>query len=251
VRSQQTSESGTGSPQAIGVPGALTNQPPVPATAPLTQPPAPGTPGGAGTGGSSQNFAKNATINYEVDKTVRHTKGVPGNVRRLSVAVVVNHKADPTKPKPVPLTAAEIKQITDLSREAMGFSQDRGDTLNVANALFTAPEKEEVPDTPIWANAELMSILKEVLRYLIIGGIAFWVWTRLLKPVVDKLLEPPPPAEEKDEVEIGADGLPHLVHHHPHQAYEDKLAEARELAKKDPKAVAIMIKEWVDGGDGK
>jgi flagellar M-ring protein FliF len=250
VRSQQTAESGTGTPQAVGVPGALTNQPPVPATAPLTTPAAPGTPGGASGTGTNQNYAKNATINYEVDKTIRHTKGVPGSVRRLSVAVVVNHKSDPTKPKPIPLTAAELKQITDLSREAMGFSQDRGDTLNVANAPFTAPEKEVVPDAPFWQNAELIATVKDLLKYLIIGGILFWLWTRVLKPIVDKLLEPPPPPEETDEVEIGPDGMPHLVHH-PHQAYEEKLAEARELAKKDPKAVAMMIKEWVDGGDGK
>jgi flagellar M-ring protein FliF len=251
VRSQQTAESGTGSPQAIGIPGALTNQPPVPATAPISQPAVPGAATGGGAAGTSQNYARNATINYEVDKTIRHTKGVPGTVRRLSVAVVVNHKSEAGKPKPIPLSAAEIKQITDLSREAMGFSQDRGDTLNVANAPFTAPEKEVVADTPIWANAELMATLKDLLKYLLVGAGLFWVWTRLLKPIVDKLLEPPPPPPPMDdEMEIGADGLPHLAHD-PKKSYEDKLAAARELAKQDPKAVAIMIKEWMDGGDGK
>jgi flagellar M-ring protein FliF len=44
-----------------------------------------------------QNFSKNSTINYEVDKTVRHTKGVPGSIRRLSVAVVVNFRAEAPK----------------------------------------------------------------------------------------------------------------------------------------------------------
>ena len=187
---------------------------------------------------------------------MRHTKGMPGVVRRLSVAVVVNHRTDPGKPKPTPLTAAEIKQVTDLAREAMGFSQQRGDTLNVANAPFTAPEKEVVPDSPIWKDAELIALLKELARYLVIGGIAFYLWTRMLKPVVDKLLEPPPPPPQKDEseqdgVEIGPDGMPHFVNHNAHQAYEDKLAAARELARNDPKAVANMIKEWIDGGEGK
>ena len=245
IRSQQTAEAGSGSPQAAGIPGALSNQPPVPATAPLTQPGQPGA-GNAAAAGSSQNFTKNATINYEVDKTIRHTKGVPGSVRRLSVAVVVNHRKDPTKPKPVPLTPAELKQITDLAREAMGFNKDRGDTLNVANAPFTPPEKEVVADAPLWANQELIATLKELARYLILAGIAFWLWTRLLKPVFEKLMEPPPPrlAPEKNEFEVGADGMLHR-----HRGYDEKLADARETAKKDPKAVANMIKEWVDGGE--
>jgi flagellar M-ring protein FliF len=257
IRSQQTNEAGTGSPAAVGVPGALSNQPPAPATAPITQPAAPGTPGNPPTtsGTSNINYSRNATVNYEVDKTVRHTKGMPGMVRRLSVAVVVNHKTDPTKPKPIPLTEAELKQVNDLTREAMGFSKERGDTLNVANAPFTPPEKEVVPDSPIWKDAELIALLKELVRYLVIGGIAFYLWTKILKPVVDKMLEPPPPppepeeAEGTDTIEIGPDGLPHVVHHDPHKAYEEKLAEARALAAKDPKAVANMIKEWMDGGE--
>ena len=137
IRSQQTAEVGSGSPAAAaGIPGALTNQPPVPATAPLVQS-AQNFPVGTGGANGSQNFTKNATINYEVDKTIRHTKGVPGTVRRLSVAIVVNHRKDPSKPKPIPLSAAELQQITDLAREAMGFSRERGDTLNVANVPFT------------------------------------------------------------------------------------------------------------------
>lgn len=258
IRSQQTTEAGTGTPSAVGVPGALTNQPPTPATAPITTA---GAGGGAGNPPSPSNvaginFQRNATVNYEVDKTVRHTKGVPGVVRRLSVAVVVNHKTDPTKPKPVPLSEAELKQITELAREAMGYSKDRGDTLNVANAPFTPADKEVIPDMPIWKDAELISLLKELARYLIIGGAAFYLWMRMLKPVVDRLMvAPPPPPEVKmetgDTMEIGPDGMPRVMHHNPHQMYDDKLARARELARQDPKAVANMIKEWMDGGEGK
>lgn len=243
IRSQQTAEAGSGSPPAAGIPGALSNQPPVPATAPLTQA---GQAVAGAAASSSQNFTRNATINYEVDKTIRHTKGVPGTVRRLSVAVVVNHRKDPTKPKPIPLSPAELTQITDLARQAMGFSKERGDTLNVANAPFTPAEKEVVADAPIWANQELIATLKELARYLIIAGAAFWLWTRLLKPVFEKLMEPAPPrmAQKKNEFEVGADGMLHR-----HRGYDEKLADARETAKKDPKAVANMIKEWVDGGE--
>lgn len=244
IRSQQTAEVGSGSPAAVGIPGALSNQPPVPATAPLTQP-APAGAAAAGTAGS-QNYTKNATVNYEIDKTIRHTKGVPGTVRRLSVAVVVNHRKDPTKPRPVPLTAGELKQITDLTREAMGFSKERGDTLNVANAPFTPPEKEVVAEAPFWANQELIATLKELARYALIAFAAFWLWTRLLKPVFEKLMEPAPPrpAPQESQFEVGPDGMLHR-----HRSYDEKLAGARELAKKDPKAVASMIKDWVDGSE--
>jgi len=245
IRSQQTAEVGGGGAQAAGIPGALTNQPPVPATAPLTQ--GAGAAGG-GAGGAAaanaQSISRNATINYEVDKTIRHTKGVPGTVRRLSVAVVVNHRKDPTKPKPTPLTAAELTQITNLAREAMGFNQARGDTLNVANAAFTPPEKEAVADAPIYENQKLISLLLELARYAVIAGALFWLWTRMLKPVFEKLMEPGPPRPGRAEFEVGADGMLHRA-----RSYDEKLAEAREMAKKDPKAVANMIKDWVDGGE--
>jgi flagellar M-ring protein FliF len=245
IRSQQINENGSGAPPAAGIPGALSNQPPVPATAPITQPPVAGAANAGGVTGSGQNYSKNATVNYEVDKTIRHTKGVPGTVRRLSVAVVVNHKKDPAKPKPVPLSPAELKQITELAREAVGINAERGDTLNVANAPFTAGEKDIVPDAPLWANAELMSTLKELVKYLLIAGAVFWLWTRLLKPVMEKLMtESKHVAGRTERVEIGADGVRHAV-----PTYESKLAAARDLAKQDPKAVANMIKEWVDGGE--
>ncbi|WP_366546484.1 flagellar M-ring protein FliF C-terminal domain-containing protein, partial [Salmonella enterica] len=74
-----------------------------------------------------RNTQRNETSNYEVDRTIRHTKMNVGDIERLSVAVVVNYKtlADG---KPLPLTADQMKQIEDLTREAMGFSDKRGDT---------------------------------------------------------------------------------------------------------------------------
>jgi flagellar M-ring protein FliF len=262
IRSLQTAESTTNSPDAIGVPGALTNQPPVPATAPLTSPAVPGTPGttgatttstGTSTGTANRlplSISKNATTNYEVDKTVRHTKGVPGSIRRLSVAVVLNHKRpldkDGKPGKAVALSAAEIKQVNDIVREAMGFSQARGDTLNVANAPFTPPEKEIVPDSPLWKDPQLLALLKELGKYLVFAVIAWLTWTRLLRPMFDRLatMVPPPrpagPSEEEAE-------MAHNVEHR--MSYEHKLATARDLAKQDPKMMANMIKEWVGGGE--
>lgn len=251
IRSQLTQETASGSPAAAGIPGALSNQPPAPATAQIG---APGSPPASALGASaqaSQNFSKNSTINYEVDKTVRHTKGVPGSIRRLSVAVVVNFRAEApktgaaaaAKPQPQPLGEADLKLINDLAREAMGFNKERGDTLNVANAPFTVIEKEIVPEPPIWENAKLISMVLDGARYLLVFGLVFWLWTRVIKPLLQQFAE------------AAARAAAHQAAIHAHdeaggmqQSYEAKLAAAREMAKQDPKAVAAMIKDWVGHG---
>jgi flagellar M-ring protein FliF len=203
--------------------------------------------GGTAAAGGAQPFTKNATINYEVDKTIRHTKIVPGEIRRLSVAVVVNNKVD-KQGKNIPLTSAELKQITDLAREAMGFNQQRGDTLNVANATFSPPEKEAIPDTPLWKDPETVSIGKEVLKYLVIALLAWLLWSRLIKPTLDRMA-----AAERTRQEAGptsmmtADG--EVVFMDPQAAFERKLAEAKEIAKQDPKLVAGVIKEWIGSNE--
>ena len=167
IRSQQVSESGGGSPAAAGVPGALSNQPPVPATAPLTTPPAPGTPGApagttapattasgatgasaaAATAATAANTAagrRDATTNYELDKTIRHVRQPVGAIKRLSVAVVINHRktvAQDGKASYKALAGKEMAQINDLVKEAMGFNKDRGDSLSCL--LYTSPSPRD------------------------------------------------------------------------------------------------------------
>jgi len=251
IRSQQTAESGNGNPPAIGVPGALTNQPPVPATAPITNPQVGAAAGGANANG---NFSRNATINYELDKTVRHTRGTPGIVKRLSVAVAINHKPGPVKDgvagKPTPPTAEELKRINDLVREAVGLNQNRGDSINVAAANFVPPEPELIPELPLWKDPTVIAFAKEMGQYLTIAMIAFLIWTKLLKPVFEMLAaaahrveaEEKAAAEEAEEVAAG-----HHAHHGP--SFEDRVKAAQELAHQNPKVVAELVKEWM-GANG-
>lgn len=255
IRSQQTAEAVSGAGTASGIPGALSNQPPAPATAPVAQAGA-GVAQSAMGGGPLQNFSKNSTLNYEVDKTVRHTKNLPGNIRRLSVAIVVNYKAGSpatgagaaaaaAKVPMQPLSEAELKQISDLAREAMGFSKDRGDTLNVANAPFTIIEKEVVPETPLWANAELIATVKDLGKYIAVFIVIFLLWTRVMKPVLQQFAEAAARSASR-QAAVGAESVTNISQ----LSYESKLAAAREMAKQDPKAVAAMIKEWVGRGGG-
>lgn len=256
VRSQQTNETGAAGPGAAGVPGALTNQPPAPATAPLTTPPAPGTPGAtASNGAAGANFTRNATTNYELDKTVKHTKQAPGVIRRIAVAVLVNQKQEAGKPKAVPLSDTEIKQITALSREAVGFNTERGDSLNVANAAFSTTEADALPSTPIWKDPFLIATIKDLARYIGAILVAWLVWTKLLQPLFRKLAAtlPPPAARHHDEHHAHGG---HAGDHEgagyeptPPSSFEVKMDQAREMARQDPKMVANVIKEWVGGGE--
>jgi flagellar M-ring protein FliF len=252
IRSQQAADSGVGNPPAVGVPGALTNQPPVPATAPLTNPQVGGV-GGGGGGNLNNNYTRSTTINYEVDKTVRHTRGGPGEIKRLSVAVAVNHKRGAEKDgkpgKATPPTAEELKRINDLVREAVGFSQTRGDSINVAAASFVAPEPEVIAELPLWKDPTLIAFAKEMGQYLIFAIIAFLVWSKLLKPMFEMLAAAAHrvEAEENAAAELAeetADG--HHVRKGP--SFDEKLKEARDVAHKEPKLIAELVKEWMGGG---
>lgn len=252
IRSQQSNDASTTQPGAAGVPGALSNQPPVPATAPLTTPPAPGTP--AANGALPINSNRSSTVNYELDKTIRHVRGAIGMVKRLSVAVVVNHRIDRLpdgKVRTTPLTEAQMQQINDLVREAMGFSKDRGDTVSVANTPFSQGEKAEVAQTPIWENPRYIDLALSAAKWLLAAIVAFYLLFRVVKPMLRSLTTRPPAppapepsaAEEDFRVQFAAAGGP--------TSFEHKVAYARQLAKDDPKLVANVIKQWVGSNEQK
>ncbi|MBI2277466.1 MAG: flagellar M-ring protein FliF [Dechloromonas sp.] len=283
VRSRQNNETASVNQAAGGVPGALTNQPPVPATAPLTSPATgttPGQPGQQGKPGDLQgridvggitaplnaagqpiSTSKNATINYEVDKTIRHTKGAIGDIRRLSAAVVVNHRKDVGKDgKPItkPLAEAEMKQINDLVREAMGFNKERGDTISVANAPFTAVDRSE-SELPLWKDPENISYLKDLIKYLIIAAIIALLYFKVIQPSLKTMFPPRSKAEQEGQAEGGGGifGGPTVGEEDEEGAtevridhYAVKVQKARDIAQSDPKAVANIIKDWMSANAG-
>jgi flagellar M-ring protein FliF len=272
IRSQQTSETASATATAAaGVPGALTNQPPVPATAPLTQPAAPGAAAGGAPGqpitgqinaagvqapitsvGQPVSTRKDSTINYEVDRTIRHTKQSAGVVRRLSAAVVVNHRKEvgkDGKPSSKPLTDNEIKQINDLAREAMGFSKDRGDTLSVANASFTAVDRGD-NGIPLWKDPDILALIKDLVKYGAIAGILAYLLLKVIKPLITTMMTPRPnerfghagAAAYSAVANEGESGGP--------SPFQEKLERARGVATQDPKAVANIIKDWTGSNAG-
>lgn len=257
IRSQQVSENASGSPQAAGVPGALSNQPPVPATAPLTAPPAPGTPGaaaGASAPGAATTTAaaaaanaaagrRDATTNYELDKTIRHVRQPVGAIKRLSVAVVLNHRKDVAQDGKAtfkPLATKEMAQINDLVKEAMGYNKDRGDTLNVQNSPFAIADREPVAETPFWKNPTLIGWVLEGLKYLIFAGLAGYLFFGVVKPFLRKLMDRA--AQIPSMQEEAAYAVPGGAAN-----YDQKVQAARDMARQEPKIVAGVIKDWVGG----
>lgn len=267
IRSQQTSEAnnanGTG---ASGVPGALSNQPPTPGAAPVTAAAgATGTPGAtATTAAANGNTRKDSTTNFEVDKTIRYTQQAMGGLRRLSVAVIVNYKRNVDKSGKVtitPLTAAEKQQITDLVKDAMGFSTERKDSLSVLNTPFDGVDKPDPVPVPVpwWKDRENWELGKELGRILlttiVLAYLFFKILLPLLRPVFKKLDEwanPPEPEEpeEEEEEEI----TPEILEEQSamaemdaklHQGYRENLQMAKNMAKEDPRVVANVVKAWV------
>lgn len=246
VRSKQTSESNVGTTAAGGVPGALSNQPPAQPTAPITAPGAMSSV--AGNSAATGNVRKDATINYEVDKTIRHTRQELGRVKRLAVAVVVNHRSrtdSAGKVTQVPLSEADIAKLTNLVKEVMGYSKERGDTVSVINSAFNMREREKIPEIPLWKQPDTVDIAKTVGKNLLIAAVLLFVVFRVLRPLLKTYsaaaLAPPALAQE---LPSGQTQLPQP------NSYEQHVDQAKQIARADPKAVANVVKDWV-AGNGK
>ena len=248
IRSQQTSDSNGGAGVAAsGVPGALSNQPPGAASAPITAPPSAvvGT-GSAPAAVTSAGGHRDATVNYELDKTIKHTKLPVGSVKRLSAAVVVNYKkktAEDGKVSFVPLTAAELTQINNLVKDAMGFNQPRGDSLNVVNAAFNLPAPEKVEEISFWEKPRFEAGAMAVIKFIAIAIVLWLLVFRILMPVLRQLAIPPP------ALPMAEAGRDVMAKGRENAGYQDNLQAARQLARQDPKVVANVVKEWVGGGE--
>ena len=260
IRSQQVLESrGSSNKTASGVPGAVSNQPPTPSTAPVNG--ANPAPSAGGQQGAEESTSKReSTTNYEVDKTVRVTRGNNWAIKRLSAAVVVNYQPateEKGKPTAKALTPEQLEQMTGLVRETIGFNKDRGDSVNLMNTPFLV-EDAQTAQLPLWKQPEVQELAKTFAWPL--GAVLFAALVLLglvrpaLKGTVVKPTEVTPIAGgQLDAIEADQPDRPAL----PSPAKKDEVAEvtpeqlrleeARVLAKSNPVAVANILKTWVHG----
>ena len=259
IRSQQTSDQNQrGVNPAQGVPGALSNQPPGNAQAPIanppqTQPPRPGQPQQQGqqqqqqqqatTGGQNGGTVsdrRDATTNYEVDRTISHIKQPVGTVKRLSVAVVVNYVRDKDGDLKA-LPPEELSKLTNLVREAMGYSESRGDSLNLVNSQFN----DGPPALPMWRDPEMISLFKTILAWLVGGVLALWLYRKVRRSVGDYLYPPvDPEVAEAERIEAQREAQD-MARAKETDRYQDNLERARTMANKDPRAVAMVLRTWM------
>ena len=263
IRSQQSSDSNqTGSNPPGGVPGALSNQPPVNPAAPIALPAASAAgavPLAAIPPGSAR---KDGTINYELDRTIRHVQQGAGGIKRLSVAVVVNYRSAVDaqgKREAKALSAAELEQVNTLVKEAMGFSAERGDSVNVVNSAF-ASEAATVVELPLWKQPDNIALAKTGGQYLLIGLQALFAWFAVLRPLLRKHLYPPalPLAEKEDELLPAPGAVAQApsqaqtaasrqaeVRERREQRNADNIQYAHTTSVKNPQVVAMLIKQWM------
>lgn len=260
LRSRQLNVSeqiGSGAPG--GVPGALSNQPAPANTAPIATPPANQQNAQTTQTANNNNNAgprstqRNETSNYEVDRTIRHTKMNVGDVQRLSVAVVVNYKTLPDG-KPLPLTADQMKQIEDLTREAMGFSDKRGDTLNVVNSPFTATD-DSIGELPFWKQQVFIEQLMTAGRWLLVLLVAWILWRKAVRPQLVRRSEEAKAVQEQTrirqeteeavEVRLSKDEQTQQRRTNQRLGAEVMSQRIREMSDNDPRVVALVIRQWM------
>ncbi len=266
LRSEQINEQQSRLGEVQGVPGALSNQPPAAGAAPEVAA------GGAGgeTGGTPLNSSKRATRNYEVDKTISHTRLPNNRLRRLSVAVVVNDRytlGDDGAAVPVERTPEEITRISNLVKDAIGFDLQRGDSVQVMSESFFVPaDPEPLPEVPMWEESWFWDLVRQAGGWLL----ALLLILLVVRPVMSRLLHHATVVHTQPQMaaagagggaagayagaegagmgEFGADdGSLHLP---GPRSYEKTLDAARNMIADDPKRVAQVVRKWISE-DGK
>jgi flagellar M-ring protein FliF len=267
IRSQQSSEQRDVAGASVGgVPGALSNTPPAATSAPVDAPAS----GAVGTDakGPAGNLRKDTTTNYEVDRTVRHYEQPVGGIKRLSVAVVVNYMKTVDAKGHVsmqPIPADKLAQVQSLVKDAMGFDEKRGDSVNVVNSAFL-DNSVTLPDVPWWRTPDMIARGIQLAKYAGIGAVALFLYFSMVKPAMRRAFPPPPEpviaapdelslldgpsmpqsAAQQQQLEEEKDAEVSLLGHASNKAkFERNLDYARMVARQDPRIVATVVKNWV------
>ncbi|GAB6034267.1 flagellar basal-body MS-ring/collar protein FliF [Galenea microaerophila] len=257
VRSEQTVKEINREQGPTGIPGALTNQPPRAGIAPEEGYSPEKDP-------NLKSSKEKTTKNFELNRMVSHVKNSVGNIKRLSVAVVVDNKTTLDKDGNVvsqPRSDGELQSYRRLVSDAVGLDETRGDTLSVVNAPFAQPMTEE-DVTPIWQQGWFINLIKQVLAGLAIFLIIFGV----IRPMLKDLSKPDefeleyqegiPEEDEEDlenaeEISQALEQMNQEIDNAEGQVEEemkeeeDLVNKVKEIVESDPKAAAYIIREWL------
>ncbi|EOX1290171.1 flagellar basal-body MS-ring/collar protein FliF [Vibrio cholerae] len=263
TRSEYTLEDYNNGNVVAGVPGALSNQPPADASIPqdVAQ-----MKDGSVMGKGSVH--KEATRNYELDTTISHERKQSGVINRQTVAVAVKSRSsvnpDTGEVTYTPLSEADLNSIRQVLIGTVGYSENRGDLLNVLSMPFAEPEMEQIVDVPIWEHPNF----NDWVRWFASALVIIIVILVLVRPAMKKLINPAADDDDQmygpDGMPIGADGetsligsdidggelfefgsgidLPNL------HKDEDVLKAVRALVANEPELAAQVVKNWMQNG---
>lgn len=256
IRSEQISQNTVTKAGPEGVPGATSNTPPGPGPAADANPNAP------------TETASSATRNFEMDRTLQHTRQPAGRIRRVTAAVLVDHvprTGEGGKVTMAPLDAATLTRVEALVKEAVGFDAARGDSVSVMNAPFVRDAEPVAADAPFWENPLWQNpLLRDIARFALGAVVVLALLFGVLRPAIRQIANPskrlPAPAidvslvDEADEdqqiVAALQDGRVDLTPRAlASDAYEDRLRQAREAVRNDSKQVAQVVKDWVSADE--
>ncbi len=256
LRSEQTSESSRFVRETGGVPGALANQPPQGGQ--LVE--GVGEVGDVEQDANPLNRSKNTLRNYEVDRTIRHSRQSSGSVQRLTVAVLVDDRivVEDGESTRTPLSAEEITRITTLVQQTVGYDEARGDQVNVINASFTPLEEiADLPEPSLMDNKYVQLALKWIWPFLLILVVIFTI----LKPSISSLTNYTPPPRQAlsrregdeeggyEEANTAADSVARLAHQGGPiplpSGHDAKVDFAQSMVQQDAKKVANVVKDWI------
>lgn len=254
IRSQQTVEDGTGpTAQPAGVPGAVTNQPPAVGQAPIN-----GNAGQLGVAGAAEKagaMRRESVVNYEVDKTVKVVREASGQVRRLSAAVVINHRTSVDragKETTTPIPPEQIEQMTALVRETIGFNQGRGDSVNLVNVAFNSVKPPEEAPVAWWKQVENHELARSLAWPVGMVMLGLLVVLGMVRPGLKLMRSPATETRKVQPLNALVNETPErpgLPMPNPQEitAEQTRMSDAKRLALENPVAVANIVKGWVNG----
>nr|WP_301003359.1 flagellar basal-body MS-ring/collar protein FliF [Pseudoalteromonas sp.] len=265
VRSETTFEENNIGGLAVGIPGALTNQPPINSTIPEDA-----IAGGAGSATSPSRTHKEATRNYELDTTISHKRQQTGVIRRISVSVAVDYLPTVGENGETTMTPRSVEALSNIRRllqGGVGFDMQRGDALEVVTVPFVRPDTETDFEVPLWEQDWFMKMLRLVLGALVIIVLIMAV----VKPMLKRLIYPDSTLEEYDEdslssgVDIGDNTLDMLNNDFDSASVgfsndgklqlpdlhgdEDLLKAVRALVANEPELSSQVVKAWLTEDD--
>jgi flagellar M-ring protein FliF len=268
VRSEQLSEDRSGTAVARGIPGSASNQ----ATAAAATPADPAAAAVSTNATPPPPASVQSTRNYEIDRTVAYTRQPAGRLKRLSVAVLVDHVQVPGrdgKPTDAPLTREQIDRITALVKDAVGFDTARGDSVSVINSPWRGDPRLTATDletVPFYEQAWFLDVAKIVAGLIALTLLMLMVIRPLTQRITAMLPRPPEPADADDDRFIPSRNLPvvagaggeggqpgtavagagstEMQRKKAPTKYDEQVEFARQLVQEDPARVAQVVRKW-------